>query len=461
MPTHHLARLLSRAAIPPCTLRPAIGPGARLLLVALVLVAAGFARDDYFPPPEAAGGWRRGAPAALGADAVRLREVLDWHRAQPYAAELGASLLVVYRGHLVVEDYVTGSRGGPQPWTAATCNDLKSSTKSVFGTAAGVFLEEFKDRVTLDSHLVGSSRATSLIPQIWDQPLTDPRKAAIRVRHVLSMTSGHPGPEPWWGPLSGRRHTPGYTGAFQVAEYCFGWWHLERTPSQRQLRFDPGTDFTYSNFGLEQFALAMRNLSGERVGPYLYDRVLGRIGLPRGVRDHAYVDVPYRRAAGLNFSPEPGWAVGGATGGNAYEADGEPSPYGSNTIVGSTLRLTARDFARLGYLWLRRGRWGNAQLVPADWLDFATRRHVRADGSTPKEYGLTFWIYDQVEGVPADTFATHGDRFNDSYVVRSRDLVVVRQGNLNLPDRAAVRQGLIRRLVAAFPPPPVPLAAPR
>jgi hypothetical protein len=65
------------------------------------------------------------------------------------------------------------------------------------------------------------------------------------------------------------------------------------------LLFDPGTDFYYSNFGLEQFALAMR---GQRVGPYLYDRVLGKIGIARGVRDNEYRDVPYRRLTGLNFS---------------------------------------------------------------------------------------------------------------------------------------------------------------
>ena len=78
----------------------------------------------------------------------------------------GGALVVVYQGHLISETYVTGS-GGPQPWTAQSCNDMKSSTKSVFGTAVGVFLEEYKDRVSLDTFLVGASREESLIPQIW------------------------------------------------------------------------------------------------------------------------------------------------------------------------------------------------------------------------------------------------------------------------------------------------------
>ncbi len=427
----------------------------RRLVVCVILTAAALgsarAAEDYFPPPESTGGWRTAAPVSLGVDVARLDAVRAWHRAEPYSAEFGSALLIVYRGHLIVEDYVTGREGGPQPWTAEICNDIKSSTKSVFGTAAGVFLHEYRDRVNLDTPLVGTSSAASLIPQIWTQPLTDPRKTDILVRHVLSMTSGHPGLEPWWQPPAEREYTPGYSGALQMYEYCFGWWHFDRIPSQRTLLFDPGTDFYYSNFGLEQFALAMRNITGEMVGPYLYDRVLSRMGFPRDVRDNRYRQIPYGKGIGFNFSERAGWAVGGSIGCDAYRADGTKSPFGENSVVGSTLRISARDFARLGYLWLRQGRWGNEQLVPAQWLELATRRHVRNDGNAPKEYGYTFWTYDQVEGVPPDAFASHGDRCNDSCVIPSLDLVIVRQGNVNVLDRPAARHGLVRRIVAALP----------
>ncbi len=66
-------------------------------------------------------------------------------------------------------------------------------------------------------------------------------------------------------------------------EYCFGWWHFEEIPAHHTLQFEPGSGFNYTNFGLEQMALAMRNLSGEEVGPYVYDRVLGPIGIPLAV----------------------------------------------------------------------------------------------------------------------------------------------------------------------------------
>ena len=226
---------------------------------------------------------------------------------------------------------------------------MKSSTKSVFGTAVGVFLDEYKDKVNLESYLVGSSSEESLIPQIWDQPITDERKKRIKVKHVISMTSGHESREPWLTP-SPRHHHPGYTGPYQMYEYCFGWWHFEGIPGHHTLKFEPGYGFNYSNFGLEQMALAMRNISGEEVGPYLYDRVLGKIGVAQSIRDNQYKEMPYSDSRELNFSNMSGWGRGGGEGCNAYGADRSPSPVGYNSIVGSTFRCTARDFARIAYL---------------------------------------------------------------------------------------------------------------
>jgi CubicO group peptidase (beta-lactamase class C family) len=408
--------------------------------------------EDDFPPPETEGGWRAEDPRAFGVRADRLREAISFHDRNRVTTSYGGALVIVHRGRILGESYVTGTEGGPTPWTARTCNDMKSSTKSVFGTAAGVFLEQYRDRVNLDTYLVGPSRADSLIPQIWDQPLSDERKTKIRVKHALSMTSGHETREPWLSPSTRHRY-PGYSGAHQMYEYCFGWWHFDGIPAQHALKFEPGSDFNYSNYGLEQLALAMRNLTGERVGPWFYDRVLGKIGMPIGIRNNEYRDMPYRDEKELNFSEEPGWGVGGSTGCDAYGADGSESPYGINTIVGSTIRCTARDFARLGYLWLRKGRWGTEQLVPEEWMSVATRRFVRENGETPRNYGYTFWIQDDLEDVPADLFMSRGHNMNHSYVIPSLDLVVVRQGNENrqAENEPPFASALIQKIVAAFP----------
>ncbi len=384
----------------------------------------------YYPPSEIEGGWRKAAPSDLGVSMAKLREAFRYHDSADVTTSYGGALVIIYKGHLIAESYTTGDLGGPENWTPATCNDMKSSTKSVFGTAAGVFLDEYRDTVDLETPLIGVSHDSSLIPQIWSQPLTDERKMLIKVKHVLSMTSGLETPEPWLAPGI-HKHFPGYSGAHQMYEYCFGWWHFDGVTAQHTLKFQPGSDFNYSNYGLEQFALAIRNLSGEMVGPYLYDRVLRPIGMPGTIRDNRYRDMPYSDSKELNFANEEGWGVGGSEGCDAYGADKSASSMGVNTIAGSTFRCNARDFARLGYLWLHKGKWQDRQLVPAAWMQHATRRFVRDDGSAPRDYGYTFWIGDEIAGVPDDMFMSRGHNMNHSFVIPSLDLVVVRQGNDN------------------------------
>jgi CubicO group peptidase (beta-lactamase class C family) len=407
--------------------------------------------DRYFPAPETEGGWRVASPADFDVSVPSLQEAIRYHDSADVTTSHGGALLIIYKGHLVAESYTTGKMGGPENWTATTCNDMKSSTKSVFGTAAGVFLNEYRDLVNLDTPLVGSSRDASLVPQIWSQPLTDDRKTAIKVKHVLSMTSGLETPEPWLPP-GPRVHYPGYSGSHQMYEYCFGWWHFDGVPSLYTLKFDPGSDFNYSNYGLEQFALAMRNITGEMAGPYVYDRVLGPIGMPETIRDNQFRDMPYADSRELNFSEQAGWGIGGSKGCDAYGADKSISTLGFNSIAGSTFRCSARDFARLAYLWLNKGNWNSDQLVPESWMDQATRRYVRDDGSTPRDYGYTFWTGDDIDGVPDDMFMSRGHNMNHSFVIPSLDLVVVRQGNDNRRESEGTpfATTLIQKIVASI-----------
>lgn len=410
------------------------------------------AEDVYFPPPESQGGWRTYDASSLSdIDETKLFEAIRFHDNSPVSTSRGAALLIIHKGKLIGESYVTGSEGGPSNWTAKTCNDMKSSTKSVFGTGVGVFLDEYKDQVNLESYLVGSDKESSLIPQIWDQPITDEVKKHIKVKHVLSMTSGHAGPEPWLG-TGTRRHHPGYNGAYQMHEYCFGWWNFDGVAAHDTLLFEPGTDFMYSNFGMEQMALAIRNVANKDLGPYTYDKVLGPIGMPIGLRDNRYRDMPYSNSFELNFAEEPGWGVGGDTGCDAYGADGSDSPYEINSIAGSTFRCTARDFARLAYLWLNGGRWKDQQLVPEAWLKLATKRYRGDDGSTPNNYGYSFWVMDNMNGVPKDLYMSRGHNLNHSFIIPSLDLVVVRQGNDNRRevDGEDFATALIQKVVKAI-----------
>jgi CubicO group peptidase (beta-lactamase class C family) len=58
-------------------------------------------------------------------------------------------------------------------------------------------------------------------------------------------------------------------------------------------------------------------------------------------------------------------------------------------------RMSARDRARFGQLFLQQGRWGRKQIVPEDWVDESTRAHSRTEHLTGEPgiyYGYMWWI---------------------------------------------------------------------
>ena len=82
----------------------------------------------------------------------------------------------------------------------------------------------------------------------------------------------------------------------------------------------------------------------------------------------------------------------------------------------------------------------------------ATSRFVQASGES-HNYGYTFWVQDEWENVPKDTFMSRGHNLNHCYVVPCLDLVVVRQGNENhtSEERSLFMKTLIQKIVAAIP----------
>lgn len=61
------------------------------------------------------------------------------------------------------------------------------------------------------------------------------------------------------------------------------------------------------------------------------------------------------------------------------------------TLGYSDLWLHPRDLAKIGYLFLNRGKWENTQIVSAGWVAEATKQHIRT-GTFQEGYGYQWWI---------------------------------------------------------------------
>ena len=111
------------------------------------------------------------------------------------------------------------------------------------------------------------------------------------------------------------------------------------------------------------------------------------------------------------------------------EFDAAGTPLGGGYVF-----ATARDWARLGTLYLRDGVWDGARVLPEGWVGFArTVAHVANNGV----YGAHFWVNGNPgdgqfrplrQGLEAFEMSGNGGQF--VVIAPDRDLVVVRLGEM-------------------------------
>lgn len=99
-------------------------------------------------------------------------------------------------------------------------------------------------------------------------------------------------------------------------------------------------------------------------------------------------------------------------------------------------RLSARDLARFGLLFLEEGRWDSRQVLPADWVRESTRLH--ADIGVFGGFAYMWWVareglhYPFVE-IPSGTYSARGTGEQNLVVIPALDLVIVHLADVDRP----------------------------
>ena len=113
-------------------------------------------------------------------------------------------------------------------------------------------------------------------------------------------------------------------------------------------------------------------------------------------------------------------------------------------------RMSARDLARLGLLFLRKGKWEGQQIISKSWVEKSTSPISRtyADG---EGYGFLWWTTD-IEKFKYAYYSAEGSGGHGLIVIPELDLVIVHRVNTYIDKRISYGQRgrLISKIMESF-----------
>lgn len=359
--------------------RPQLG---KYVCALAILVATGLTltaqTTPYYPP---AGPWAKKSPAELGMDPAKLAEAVAWAQTRESNRELDfsdqerifGSLLgsvpnirahtngvVIYKGYAVAEF-------GDPTWADPTY----SVAKSMLSTVAGVAVRDGK--IAALDQLVGTT--------IKDGGYDSPRNQQVTWQMHLQQESE------WEGNMFGKQDN-------FIGKEAFG--QGEMKPREQM---KPGTHYEYNDVRINRFSLSLLRAFQKPVPDVFRDEVMNPIGA-----SNTWRWIPYANS----FVELNGKKVASVSGGTRW---------------GGGMWINSWDMARFGYLWLRGGKWGDKQIVPADYVKAALTPSAHGP-----DYGYLWWLNRSgkgLPGLPANAFWANGAGTNSITVLPDQDLVVV------------------------------------
>jgi CubicO group peptidase (beta-lactamase class C family) len=330
-----------------------------ILLLCLTLLSA-----DDFPPADKDGGWKRGT---AGVDIGRLDQAFEFEK----ETSQHGGLLVVRHGTLVYEKYFGKGNREAHP-------DMASIGKAFTSVACGIMLKEKRDQIPegLDTKVF----TEKYLPEAF--PLSDPAKADIKLGQLLSMSSG----------MHGEGGNPGIVNGVALKLEPMpppsGPQDQDLSALRVPMWTKPGEGYSYSSASAHVASMVLRHMVGMEMQQYIEEKLAGPMGF--GAWSYAL----HRGSTTLAHTPG-----------------------------GGSIALRATDALRLPYLMLHNGKWGNRQLVPADYVAMCSKPSPYNPHSP---MGLMFEVNadGHVFAAPRDAYFKSGAGGSGIYIVPSLDLVI-------------------------------------
>ena len=233
------------------------------------------------------------------------------------------SVLIVKDGRLVFEEYMNG-------WDPARLHRAQSVTKSFTSTIVGLAVEEGLI-ADIDDPL------SQYLPEY--SSLFDDSKNKVSIRHLLTMSAGFD-----WNEAETYYNDPSRCDA-HIAEAGDDY---VRYVLEKPIVTEPGTVWYYNSGYPNILGYVVEKTSGKNITEFAYEHLFEPLGIERCC---------WMATTGED---RPGCAGG--------------------------LRLTSRDLAKYGQLYVNKGVWQGVRVVPERWVEESVKRRMDAEQGTGYGY---------------------------------------------------------------------------
>jgi CubicO group peptidase (beta-lactamase class C family) len=255
-------------------------------------------------------------------------------------------------------------------YDAETINSLQSVTKSFTSAVMGIAIGQGKIRGV-------DEKVLDFFPDIQNIQNRDDRKASMKLRDLLTMRSG-------------TDYHEGYPSSphNKLNSLETGW---DRFYLNRPMINRPGSSFRYDSGGVILMSAMLKNRTGMHVDVFAEKYLFAPLGIKK-VR----------------------WIK---------NKEGHPH-------TGGGLYLRPLDMAMFGLLYLRKGKWGEQQVVPAWWVEESFKKHVnfsRRSRRRHTSYGYLWWIQepDPAGSGAHDICSARGHGGQYIFIIAEHNMVVV------------------------------------
>jgi len=319
----------------------------------------------YRVPEKIDDGFETASLSEEGVDPVKINELIPAILENKYKNI--HSVLLVKNGRLILEEYFDG-------YNRKKLHQIRSATKSIGSVLVGIAIDQ---GFINDANEKIYPHFKSYDPeQKWDERVKD-----IRLRHLLTMTSGY--------------DCDDHKSRFGCESNMYKSEDWVEYALNLPMANKPGEIWAYNSASLWLVGEIIEAASNMTIPDFADKYLFG----PLGITDFQWGYSPKGRA----------WLAGNA-------------------------KMRPRDMAKFGYLILNEGRWQGRQVVSKKWLKESTSEHARAHGDR-YGYGYLWWLSKQmIDQKSVEAIAADGNGGQIIAIFPKLDLVAVfTGGNYNSP----------------------------